>query len=58
MEFMSISFINLRARIIHHILMMKNLDPDYAREALKSYDAQLPSFELMAGVRDALKGQA
>ena len=55
---MVVTFINLRARIIHHILMMKNLDPDYAREALKSYDAQLPSFELMAGVRDALKGQA
>lgn len=55
---MVVTFINLRARIIHHILFMKNLDPDYAREALKSYDAQLPSFELMAGVRDALKGQA
>ena len=52
---MSISFINLRARIIHHILFMKNLDPDYAREALKSYDTQLPGLELMQGVRDALK---
>ena len=52
---MSISFINLRARIIHHILFMKNLDPDYAREALKQYDTQLPDLELMQGVRDALK---
>ena len=46
---------DLRARIIHHILFMKNLDPDYAREALKHYDTQLPDLELMQGVRDALK---
>lgn len=52
------TFINLRARIISHILMLKQHDPDYARFALKQYDAQLPDLELMAGVRDALKAQA
>ena len=53
-----VTFINLRARIIHHILFMKTLDPDYARDALKRYDALLPDFDLMDGVRQALKAQA
>jgi hypothetical protein len=29
--------------------------PDYAREALKQYDALLPEMKLMDGVRNALK---
>ena len=45
----------LRERLIEHILMMKTLDPDYAREALKRYHAELPWLDLTNGVRDALK---
>ena len=47
--------LDLRARIIHHILKIMKQDKDYAREALKRYDTQLPDLELMQGVRDALK---
>ena len=50
--------LDLRARIIHHILKIMKQDKDYAREALKHYDTQLPGLELMQGVRDALKGQS
>jgi|APIni6443716594_1056825.scaffolds.fasta_scaffold4723379_1 hypothetical protein len=46
---------DLRTRLINHILQMKTKQPDYAREALKSYDALLPELKLMDGVRDALK---
>lgn len=46
-----------RQTLIDHILKMKQLDPDYAREALRHYNALLPWFDLMAGVRDALKGR-
>lgn len=42
---------------IAHILHMKNLDEDYAREALKSYDKAMPWLDLMAGVRQALDQQ-
>jgi hypothetical protein len=34
---------------------MKQTQPDYARKALKYYDALLPWAELMQGVRDKLK---
>jgi hypothetical protein len=34
---------------------MKQTQPDYAREALAHYHAELPWLDLMAGVRDALK---
>jgi hypothetical protein len=34
---------------------MKQTQPDYAREALKYYDALLPWAELMQGVKDALR---
>ena len=44
-----------REKIISHILMMKAIDVDYARYALKQYDTKLPDLELMQGVRDALK---
>ena len=44
-----------REKLISHILWMKSFDVDYAREALKHYDTQLPGLELMQGVRDALK---
>jgi len=44
-----------RSDYVKHILMMKRWDADYAREALKNYDAQLPELELMQGVRQALK---
>jgi len=46
---------DLRTRLINHILQMKTKQPDYTREALKSYDALLPELKLMDGVRDALK---
>ena len=50
--------LDLRARIIYHILKIMKQDKDYAREALKQYDTQLHGLELMQGVRDALKGQS
>ena len=40
---------------IAHILRMKETQPDYARAALKYYDALLPWANLMDGVRDALR---
>lgn len=49
------TLIELRERIIQHVLMMKQTQPDYAREALKAYDKLLPHLELMDGVREALK---
>lgn len=36
---------------------MRSLDEDYAREALRWYDKELPWLELMAGVREALQAQ-
>ena len=44
-----------RQDYINHILAMKQTQPDYAREALKYYDALLPWAELMQGVRDTLR---
>lgn len=44
-----------RGDYVKHILFMKQWDADYAREALKSYDAQLLEMELMQAVREALK---
>lgn len=46
---------DLRTRLIEHILQMKTLDPDYARYALKHYHVQLPWLDLMSGVRDAME---
>ena len=46
---------SLRERLIQHILFMKKLEPDYARDALKRYHAEMPWLDLMAGVMDALK---
>ena len=42
---------------INHILMMKQTQPDYAREALKAYDKAMPWLDLMQGVRQALEQQ-
>ena len=44
-----------RETIINHILTMKNLDPDYAREALRYYNALLPWMELNKGVKEAMQ---
>jgi hypothetical protein len=44
-----------RQNWIDHILMMKKHDPDYAREALKTYHAEMPWLDMMNGVKDALK---
>ncbi len=46
---------DLRERLIANILRMKETQPDYARDALKYYDALLPWANLMDGVRDALR---
>jgi hypothetical protein len=43
-----------REDYIAHILRMKETQPDYARAALKYYDALLPWANLKDGVRDAL----
>lgn len=45
----------LRKRLIDWILEMKKTQPDYAREALKHYHAEMPWLDLMNGVKDALK---
>jgi hypothetical protein len=44
-----------RAKLINHILMMKTFDEDYAREALKNYQAAMPWLGLMRGVAEAMK---
>ena len=44
----------LRTRLIDHILWLKNKDPDYARQALKSYHEAMPWLDLMQGVRERL----
>lgn len=44
-----------RETIINHILTMKNLDPDYAREALRYYNQLLPWMALNQGVKEALQ---
>ena len=49
---------DLRTQLITHILTMMKLDIDYARWALKNYNAMLPDLNLSAGVRDALKAGA
>jgi len=41
--------------LVAHILMMKNLDTDYARQALIDYDKLLPWIGLKAAVREAMK---
>jgi hypothetical protein len=47
--------LDLRTRLIQHILKMKELDPDYARYALIEYHKELDWLDLMAGVREAIK---
>ncbi len=53
-----------RDQLIDHILKMKSHwpgctpQPDYAREALKSYDLLLPDLHLIDGVRAALQAAA
>ena len=45
----------LRTRLIEHLINMKKLDIEYAREAFKFYDALLPWMELGQGVKEAMK---
>lgn len=45
---------DLRTRLIDHILWLKNKDPDYARQALKSYHEAMPWLDLMQGVRERM----
>ena len=45
---------NIRNRLITHILWMKNFDEDYARWALKNYEAMAPELELIKGVKERL----
>lgn len=44
----------LRNRLIDHILNLKKIDEDYARWALKNYEAMFPELELIKGVREKL----
>ena len=46
--------IDLRTRLIQHIIQMKKHDQDYARYALMEYNKALPELDLVAGVRAAL----
>jgi hypothetical protein len=46
--------ISLRTRLIEHLINMKKLDIEYAREAFKFYDALLPWLELGAGIKEAI----
>lgn len=43
-----------RADYICHILHMRTLDEDYARQALRWYHATLPEWDLMRGVAEAM----
>ena len=45
---------DFRTRLIDHILWLKTKDPDYARQALKSYHEAMPWLDLMNGVRERL----
>ena len=45
---------DLRTRLIDHILTLKELDEDYARWALKNYAEMVPEMELVKGVRERL----
>jgi hypothetical protein len=47
-----------RQTIIDHILMMKTLDPDYARDALRWYHTLMPWMDLNTGIRQAMKAAA
>lgn len=47
--------ISLRTRLIEHLINMKKLDIEYAREAFKHYDKLLPWLELGQGVKEAMK---
>ena len=46
---------DIRTRLIEHLINMKKLDIEYAREAFKFYDALLPWMNLGQGVKDAMK---
>ena len=46
--------LDLRTRLINHILTMKKHDQDYARYALMEYNKEFPEYDLVAGVRAAL----
>ena len=46
---------DLRTRLIQHILDMKKIDTEYARDAFVYYDKLLPWLELGKGVKEALK---
>jgi hypothetical protein len=45
---------NLRKRLIDHILTLKELDEEYARWALQNYLEMLPWLELIKGVKERL----
>jgi hypothetical protein len=45
---------NLRTRLIDHILTLKELDEEYARWALKNYAEMVPEMELIKGVKERL----
>jgi hypothetical protein len=47
--------ISLRTRLIEHLITMKKLDIEYAREAFKYYDSLLPWMELSKGIKEAMK---
>lgn len=47
----------IRKKMIDDILSIRQIDSDYARDALRKHHATMPWMQLMDGVRDALKGQ-
>lgn len=46
---------DLRQRLITHILTMRKHDPDYARQALRTYAEQMPWLDLVAGIKAAME---
>jgi len=46
----------IRKKMITDILAIRQIDADYARDALRKHHANMPWMDLMNGVRAALKG--
>lgn len=45
----------MKELIVQHILRLREIDIDYAREAFKFYDSKLPWMNLKEAIRERLK---
>lgn len=46
---------DIKSIVIDHILRLREIDIDYAREAFKFYDSKLPWMNLKEAIRERLK---